>query len=301
MGRFVAQAILDERLVNLPLSRAFLRALRGEDLVAKDHSEVARSLAFVREIDPAIAQSLTYLITLAEETTADESSERNTSVIESMGLAFTLVGDGTIELCENGKRTDVTLANVREYVRLNVNFLVHDTIQPYVVAFHDGFQMITGCHDARTFLQSFSLSELEFLLADKWLSGDSMWDREGKELRDHMVCDHGYTPHSRAIHDLVAILCELPLDDQRLFVKFVTGANRLPLGGLAKLEPKLTVVRKLAMGGDDSTTGSGADAVLPSASTCTNYLKLPEYSTRETMEKRLAYCIREGQGSFHLS
>jgi E3 ubiquitin-protein ligase TRIP12 len=112
------------------------------------------------------------------------------------------------------------------------------------------------------------------------------------------VCDHGYTRESRSIGDLVAILCELSAAEQREFVRFVTGANRLPRGGLAKLEPKLTVVRKLP-----EVPGAGAenDAVLPSASTCTNYLKLPAYSTRAVMKERLLYCIREGQGSFHLS
>jgi E3 ubiquitin-protein ligase TRIP12 len=35
--------------------------------------------------------------------------------------------------------------------------------------------------------------------------------------------------------------------------------------------------------------------------TCANYLKLPPYSSREVLEERLLFAVREGQGSFDLS
>lgn len=38
---------------------------------------------------------------------------------------------------------------------------------------------------------------------------------------------------------------ELTADQQRAFCQFVTGAPRLPPGGLAVLSPKLTIVRKV--------------------------------------------------------
>ena len=44
---------------------------------------------------------------------------------------------------------------------------------------------------------------------------------------------------------LLEIMSELTLDDQRAFLRFVTGAPRLPPGGLAALNPKLTIVRKV--------------------------------------------------------
>ena len=41
------------------------------------------------------------------------------------------------------------------------------------------------------------------------------------------------------------ILREFEREDQRAFLQFTTGAPQLPLGGLASLDPKLTVVRKV--------------------------------------------------------
>lgn len=311
LGRFVAQTLLDERLLNLPFSRPFLRALRGEKL-AGDGVELTTSLGFVSEFDPSIGGSLRYLYDLVckfEQQSGSDEVETWREEVASMCLAFTLVGDSSIELRPQGADVDVTLENLREYVRLNVVFLLDTTISKQVAAFQRGFEQICGSSPhQKHFLRVFDVQELEQMFCDT-SSGSSMWDREGVELREHMVCDHGFTSESKAIADLVAILCELSIEEQRLFVRFVTGANRLPVGGLAKLEPKLTVVRKLSEmtnhshNGDEGSGGgfSGVDAVLPSASTCTNYLKLPEYSSREVMKQRLLYCIREGQGSFHLS
>lgn len=316
LGRFVAQAVLDERLLNLPFSRPFLRAIRGEPLAPSDAVTVDTALGFVTEFDPAIGASLRFLYTLAERgdaAVADTATRAALSAeVDAMCLSFTLVGDSSMELVPGGAEQDVTLATLREYVRLNLVYLLETTVARQVAAFQRGFEQICGSRPhEKHFLRVFDVTELEQMLGDGGETDGSMWDRDGHELREHTVCDHGYTAESRAIADLIAVLCDLPLAEQRLFVRFVTGANRLPVGGLAKLEPKLTVVRKLAEtseSGDDASSGRGGssgffgvDAVLPSASTCTNYLKLPEYSTRDVLKTRLLFCIREGQGSFHLS
>ncbi|KAL0375120.1 UNVERIFIED_CONTAM: E3 ubiquitin-protein ligase UPL4 [Sesamum radiatum] len=46
---------------------------------------------------------------------------------------------------------------------------------------------------------------------------------------------------------LLEIMQEFDLEQQRAFLQFVTGAPRLPTGGLASLNPKLTIVRKVRM------------------------------------------------------
>ncbi|KAG5584443.1 hypothetical protein H5410_044877 [Solanum commersonii] len=86
---------------------------------------------------------------------------------------------------------------------------------------------------------------------------------------------------------------EFDSKQQRAFLQFVTGAPRLPPGGLASLSPKLTIVRK--------SCSVWVDTNLPSVMTCANYLKLPPYSSKEKMKEKLLYAIMEGQGSFHLS
>ncbi|PNX84995.1 E3 ubiquitin-protein ligase upl4-like protein [Trifolium pratense] len=92
---------------------------------------------------------------------------------------------------------------------------------------------------------------------------------------------------------LLEIIRDFEHGQRRAFLQFVTGTPRLPPGGLASLNPKLTVVRKHC--------SNQADTDLPSVMTCANYLKLPPYSSKLKMKEKLLYAITEGQGSFHLS
>lgn len=78
-----------------------------------------------------------------------------------------------------------------------------------------------------------------------------------------------------------------------LSVHFVTLTRSL--SGFRSLNPPLTIVRKTF----EST--ENPDDFLPSVMTCVNYLKLPDYSSIETMREKLLIAAREGQQSFHLS
>lgn len=46
---------------------------------------------------------------------------------------------------------------------------------------------------------------------------------------------------------LLEIMGEFTAEQQHAFCRFVTGAPRLPPGGLAALNPKLTIVRKVIL------------------------------------------------------
>ena len=65
--------------------------------------------------------------------------------------------------------------------------------------------------------------------------------------------------------------------------------------GYKSLSPPLTIVRKTC---DPS---ENPDDFLPSVMTCVNYLKLPEYTSKDVMREKLQIAAREGQLSFHLS
>lgn len=43
------------------------------------------------------------------------------------------------------------------------------------------------------------------------------------------------------------------------------------------------------------------DNELPSVMTCANYIKLPQYSSKDVCMRQLRIAITEGQGSFDLS
>jgi E3 ubiquitin-protein ligase TRIP12 len=57
----------------------------------------------------------------------------------------------------------------------------------------------------------------------------------------------------------------------------------------------LTIVR------DSNVLPGCEDSVLPTAKTCTTYLKLPAYTTHAILRQKLLYSMREGQCTFQLS
>ena len=108
-------------------------------------------------------------------------------------------------------------------------------------------------------------------------------------------------------------MSELSATQRRDFLQFVTGSPKLPIGGqlhifscehrntnmacvgFKSLTPMFTVVCK------PSEPPYTSDDFLISVMTCANYVKLPDYSTKEILRKRLLTAIEEGQGAFHLS
>ena len=90
-------------------------------------------------------------------------------------------------------------------------------------------------------------------------------------------------------------MVRLDKDEKKKFLIFSTGASRLPIGGFKALSPKLTVVKKTCNGNESP------DNFLPTAMTCQNYLKIPEYSSFEVLKNKLALAINEGNNEFHLS
>ena len=111
-----------------------------------------------------------------------------------------------------------------------------------------------------------------------------LFSKQFNELLEHIKFDHGYTASSPPIiyvcitciffplpiplfllcsqlfsslnlkslshsleFQLLEIIQEFEYAQRRAFLQFVTGAPRLPPGGLASLNPKLTIVRKVCI------------------------------------------------------
>nr|XP_053635145.1 ubiquitin-protein ligase E3C-like [Cherax quadricarinatus] len=75
---------------------------------------------------------------------------------------------------------------------------------------------------------------------------------------------------------------------KRQLLKFVTSCSHPPLLGFKELQPAFCI------------QPSGSEDRLPTASTCMNLLKLPEYKSERTLRDKLLYAITSGSG-FELS
>ncbi|KAL7265164.1 hypothetical protein ACSBR1_003011 [Camellia fascicularis] len=284
LGQVIAKSVQDGRVLDIPFSKAFYKLILGQELTVYDiHSfdpELSRALLEFQ----AVVERKRYLESVCGENSTLKLNLcfRNTT-IEDLSLDFSLPGYPGYTLTSGPDPKLVNMTNLEEYVSLIVDATINAGVCRQMQAFKSGFNQVFPIKH----LQVFSEEELERLLCGErefWTSN---------ELLDHIKFDHGYTSSSPPILNLLEIIREFNQELQRAFLQFVTGAPRLPPGGLASLNPKLTIVRK--------HSSQCADADLPSVMTCANYLKMPPYSSKETMKEKLLYAITEGQGSFHLS
>eukprot|EP00245_Coleochaete_scutata_P015662 TRINITY_DN706_c0_g1_i1.p1 TRINITY_DN706_c0_g1~~TRINITY_DN706_c0_g1_i1.p1 ORF type:complete len:1941 (-),score=419.45 TRINITY_DN706_c0_g1_i1:667-6414(-) len=306
LGRVVAKALQDSRLLDLPFSPAFYRLALGQELDLYDIQAFDPVLGnTLEEMQGLVRRRQELLASVPLDVAAVEGLAFRGSKVEDMCLDFTLPGQPDFLLKEEGANVTVTLENLEEYVQLVVNATVKEGIQAQLDAFRAGFNQVFSLSS----LQLFTEDELDALLCGR----KELWTAD--MLGEHIKFDHGYTAGSPVIRNLLEVMGDFNPEEQRSFLRFVTGAPRLPPGGLSALYPKLTIVRKHPTGGTGvaltGTTPPGAasslggttlaDGDLPSVMTCANYLKLPPYSCKEIMRERLLYAIQEGQGSFDLS
>ena len=106
-------------------------------------------------------------------------------------------------------------------------------------------------------LKCFKPEEFELIIC-----GDRVEKWTIEYLKENVIPSHGYGKGSDSFVNFLELLVELSDDQMRQFLMFTIGAPRLPLGGLAGLSPKLTVVKKLP-----GYPGQLPDTLLPSVMT----------------------------------
>ena len=178
----------------------------------------------------------------------------------------------TFELKPNGAAIAVTEANRREYVDLYVDFLLNASVRTQFNAFRRGFLLLCD----GPVLRLFRPQELEVLVC-----GTPHLDF--KALQRNTKYEGNFTQGTKTVQWLWTVVGEMSLDDKRKFLKFFSGSDRAPIGGLGKLG--FTIQRA----GPDSDR-------LPTSHTCFNTLLLPEYGSRGKLRALLSTAIQNASG-----
>lgn len=220
----------------------------------------------VKEAFPSIGTSLHHL----REYEGDD-------VEDIFGLTYEISYKGLfdkvvdVDLIESGSKVAVTQENKEDFIQRYVEFLINNSVERAFKNFATGFAfMLDG-----PFVSRLTGEELETLVV-----GERELDFGG--LRQAAQYE-GYTEKSEVIINLWQVIDEFNDEMKRLFLAFVTGTNRAPIGGLSRL--KLIIQRA----SDDCDR-------LPTSHTCFNVLLLPEYGTRAKLRDRLSTAIRNSKG-----
>lgn len=188
-----------------------------------------------------------------------------------------------------GSSTPVTAANLHVYLGSLLDTLLGSGVALPAAAFHRG---LAAFMPAGAFaFASFTTGEVRGLLCGgDAVHDDALWAPAA--IAPHIIAAHGYRPDSPQVTWLLEALSSLSPPERRLFLRFVMGAPRLPVGGWGALSPRLTVVRAVP------PSGVAPDDLLPTCNTCQLYFKQPAYSSKGVLRAKLLTAIREGQEAF---
>ncbi|KAM0925172.1 hypothetical protein ACQ4PT_004363 [Festuca glaucescens] len=200
--------------------------------------------------------------------------------IDNLDMSFEIENGDTVEkLIPGDNELTVTSDNVILYLNLFANHRLEQEIQNQTSRFLRGFEKVVP----KEWISMFTESELQMLM-----SGPAKWDID--DLRNNTYYGGDYKADDDVIKMFWEILEKFNEDQQKKFLKFVTGSSHISIHGFQSLDPKFGIVR---LG-----VGEGIDKYHPESSTCANLLKLPAYSTKEGMEKKLLEAISFNVG-FH--
>ncbi|XP_037679708.1 LOW QUALITY PROTEIN: E3 ubiquitin-protein ligase HUWE1-like [Choloepus didactylus] len=265
VGRIVAKAVYDNRLLECYFTRSFYKHILGKsvrytDMESEDY-HFYQGLVYLLEND---VSTLGYDLTFSTE-------------VQEFGVCEVR------DLKPSGANILVTEENKKEYVHLVCQMRMTGAIRKQLAAFLEGFYEIIP----KRLISIFTEQELELLI-----SGLPTIDTD--DLKSNTEY-HKYQSNSIQIQWFWRALRSFDQADRAKFLQFVTGTSKVPLQGFAALEG-MNGIQKFQIHRDDRSTDH-----LPSAHTCFNQLDLPAYESFEKLRHMLLLAIQECSEGFGLA
>lgn len=265
LGRIAGKAVYEGILLELPFARFFLKKFCRQLCDLND----------LPSLDPTVYQNLKHLKACG-------------STVEDLGLSFIITDNmyntnEEVELKPGGREIPVTAANVVEYIHRFADYRLNRQGRLECNAFLTGFFDVLD----PDWLRMFNASELQLLISG------SLQPFDVDNLRSSVVYGGGYDENHPVIEHFWQVMQSLTVEQQRQFLRFVTGCSTAPLLGFEHLHPKICI----RMSGLDDPPDLER---LPTSATCANLLKLPAYPSLELLRDKLIYAISSKSG-FDLS
>jgi len=254
-GTVLGLALYNGTLLELSFPRLLYKLLQGG----------AAGFDDLAEVSPELHRGLCALLA----TPADQ--------VEQLQLTFSVDYEAggqrrSAELVPGGAARAVDAAGARAYVAHYADWLLSRSVRKEWAAFRRGFARLVSGPAVRLF----RAEELEQLLC-----GSEELDFSA--LQAHAQYGEGTNAGDPLATRFWAVAHSLPAAQRKRLLAFVTGSDRVPIGGLAALPFKL------------QRNGSG-DERLPTAHTCFNTLMLPDYSSEEALRDRLLLALENSEG-----
>ncbi|XP_037324635.2 E3 ubiquitin-protein ligase HERC2 [Pungitius pungitius] len=250
LGVLLGIAIRTGSPLSLNLAEPVWKQLAGMNLTIADLSEV----------DKDFIPGLMYI----------RDNEATATEFEAMSLPFTVPNASGQDIQLSSKYSHITLENRAEYVRLAINYRLHE-FDEQVSAVREGMARVVPV----PLLSLFTGYELETMVCG---SPDIPL-----HLLKSVATYKGVEPTSSLIQWFWEVMESFSNTERSLFLRFVWGRTRLPRT-IADFRGRDFVVQVL-------DKYNPPDHFLPESYTCFFLLKLPRYSCKQVLEEKLKYAI----------
>ncbi|XP_065364219.1 probable E3 ubiquitin-protein ligase HERC2 [Calliphora vicina] len=249
LGVLMGIAVRTGSPLSLNLAEPVWRQLAGEQLRPSDLTEVDRDyvagLLCIRNMDD------------------------DPKVFNTLELPFTTSSAKGHEVPLSTRYTRITPQNRQEYVRLALNFRLHE-FDEQVKAVRDGMSKVIPV----PLLSLFSAAELQAMVCG---SPDIPLG-----LLKSVATYKGFDPNSAIVQWFWEVMEEFSNQERSLFLRFVWGRTRLPRT-IADFRGRDFVLQVLEK--------NPPDHFLPESYTCFFLLKMPRYSCKAVLMEKLKYAI----------
>ncbi|XP_019887375.1 probable E3 ubiquitin-protein ligase HERC4 isoform X1 [Ooceraea biroi] len=255
IGILCGLAIYNATIINLPFPKALYKKLLNE----------AIDLSDMEDLSPIMAKSMESILNY---------NKPDFEVVFCLNFEIVrdVFGEQKIyELIPGGSKIPVALKNKQQYVDLYVDYIFNKSVELQYKAFDDGFHKVCGGR----LLQLFHSHELMSLMV-----GNENYD--WKQLEMNTTYKDDYFKEHPTIVLFWQVFHELPLEEKKKFLLFLTGTDRIPIQGMKVI--KITI------------QPMSDERFLPAAHTCFNLLDLPRYKTRERLKYKLLQAIQHNEG-----
>ncbi|KAL2913858.1 hypothetical protein HK105_206592 [Polyrhizophydium stewartii] len=260
MGRLIGLAIYNGVVLDIHMPLGLYKKLLDANPTLED----------LAELDPDLGRGLKQLLEFDGDVEEVYARTFTAELEDPMGQRY------SVELRPGGASEPVTNENRADFVELLVDFLLNKHIAHAFSAFRVGFDSVMQ----GSALQLFRPEELHELVC-----GSATLDFEALERSTQY---DGFEKDSPVIRYFWEVVHEFTDEQKKLLLFFATGSDRVPVGGLSKLQ--FVIARN----------GTDSDRV-PTSHTCYNVLLLCEYASKERLKDRLLTALANSNCGFFLN
>ena len=242
--------------------------------------DVPVELSDMKEYDESVYKSLKYILNTTDSTDDLDLdftlTEQYDTPTPTPGGPTTPGNTRVVELKPNGASMPVTEENKAEYVKLAFEHYLTGCSAQMALIKESFFQFCP--QDVLT--EIFNWKELAELVG-------GTPDINIEEMRHFTEC-RGFTTTDRVVTWFWELVGDMKQEDLKLLLRFVTGTDKVPVGGFEFLYGS-NGPQRLTLNKTSKRTG------LPAAHSCFNRLDLPEYANKSQLSDAILYAIREAQ------